>query len=213
MTIAEMHSWFQLILDKYDTPYYTSTEIDSFITRAMSNWVNQNVFIRREEQEGLVIKSASEFSDKWETLVYPLIHGDVAISSSTNLLGFSTLQGGLPAGTKILAILSVTDPTGYDVEFVRHNDHGVQERNYFTRGNSSYRKYRVTKDGLLLSPASNAEAYKVSLIRTPTPVSLSTPTHCELPQSAHEKIISMAIDLAKFPSEDQSVGGVSQITA
>jgi hypothetical protein len=213
MTITEMHSWFKLLLDKYDTPYYTSTEIDSFITRAMNNWVNQNVFVRREEQEGLVVKSASEFSSNWEMLVYPLIHADINITSNpSNLLTLSAMEAAIPAGTKVNAILAVTDSVGNEVEFVRHNDHAAQQRNYFTRPNISYRVFRVTKDGLLLSPTGASSAYKVSLLRTPVPVSMTTPTHCELPVAAHEKIIAMAVDLAKFPMEDNTVGGISQTT-
>ena len=207
-----MHNWFRLLLLKEETLYYTNTEIDSFLTRAQNNWVNQNVFIRREEQEGLVIRSASEFSSNWEMLVYPLIHADLSSTSSSGTLSFSGLEAQLPAGTKISAILAVKDATNYNVDFARYNDHGAQERNYFTRPNSSYKVFRVSKDGLLVSPSSNGEVFKVSLLRTPVAVSLSTPTNCELPASAHEKIVAMAVDLAKFPIEDNTVGGISQST-
>jgi hypothetical protein len=141
-----------------------------------------------------------------------LIHAEMPATSSSGLLAFTSLQAALPTDTKILAILSVQDSSNYDVEFLRHNNRGAEQRNYFTRPNASYVKYRVTKDGLLLSPVMTGVSFKVSVLRTPVPVSLETTTDCELPISAHEKIIAMAIDLAKFPSQDESVGGISQTT-
>jgi hypothetical protein len=210
MTISEMHTWFKLLIDKYKSPYFTDTEIDNFINRAQANYVNELVYGRNKTQEGVKVESSMENTTQWSMLLTPLIKYNIPVTSSSNsLLLYSAIKSGF-SSDEILAILEVRDSRqGYEVIQIRHNDFGADKRNYFTRPDTDYRGYRITDTGLLLEPISVGEPFLVSVIRTPRVVNKATTTSCELPKATHEKILAMAVDLAKITTEDEALGVVS----
>ena len=73
MTILEMHEWLNILIDKYNSPYFTTTELDTFLNRAQANYVNNLVYKKIPSREGLRVVSASEHSSDWEMLLQPLI--------------------------------------------------------------------------------------------------------------------------------------------
>lgn len=212
MTITQMHTWFKLLIDKYKSPYFTDSEIDLFINRAMRNYLNEAVFDRRKSDEGTQIVSSAELSQNWEQLMYPLIELDLSVTSSSSKLLYTGIKTGFPANTDVIAILAVTDASGNEVKFLRGNNLGSIARNYFKRPSTTYRKFRIGKDALYLSPTSNGEIFKISALRTPIDVSKSGLVDCELPIVTHEKILAMAVDLAKITTEDEAMGVISGTT-
>ena len=43
MNIAEMHSWFDILQDKGDSPYFTTDEKTQFLNRAQTKFVNETL--------------------------------------------------------------------------------------------------------------------------------------------------------------------------
>ena len=43
MNIQEMHSWFDILQDKGDSPYFTIDEKTQFLNRAQTKFVNENL--------------------------------------------------------------------------------------------------------------------------------------------------------------------------
>ena len=43
MNIAEMHSWFDILQDKGNSPYFTTDEKTQFLNRAQTKFVNETL--------------------------------------------------------------------------------------------------------------------------------------------------------------------------
>lgn len=197
-----MHNWFDLIQDKYNTPYFEDTEKDEFINRAQITLVNEligeNALPESEIIKPLILEDLTVATDGTDNSL--ILNADIntAIVVEAN------------AGDEFLHILSLETAgsvftTDRFVRFVRHNDYLKFKQNIFKTASDDNPLWRVVKDGIRVSGAttlSSPENFKLSVIKTPTDVNISG-TDSEFPSFAHDKIVAIALELAGVATRDE----------
>jgi hypothetical protein len=214
MDIQEMHDWFDLVWDKYDSLYFTDDEKDSFINRGMLDYVNELAFGRDKQGQGVVVQSMAEMSAHWDHILYPLIDKNVIIASSSNgTLPISDILSAI-TGNKLISILSVRKNNGGDgVKYVRQNDYSKFQKNYFKVASTEYQQYFITSVGLEIQPVpTQGTNYRLTVLREPAEVDLSTGADCELPSFTHNKIVAKALAISGIPAENEAMAVLDQIT-
>lgn len=202
MTIQEMHDWFNFMVDKYDSPYYTPDEIDQVINRAQLDYVHELALSLDENGTG-------EKSHDFNVLLAPIITPISSILASNGTISLSSIKAELLTG-KLVKILSVTNGDGNDVKFTRHNDSSKHNRNYFKKPTNTTQKYTVSSTGINIKPTTNA-GFDISAIREPIDVNLTGLIDCEL-EIVHNKIVARAIAMAGIATEQQASTALNDMT-
>jgi hypothetical protein len=218
MTIEEMRSWFDMIQDKFNSPYFTDLEFEEFINQGQMNFVNESIFGQfipslSQRERGGQITNPSESTQQGLEVIRPLIIPDLAISSnSAGEISESAINTAIntaisKTGQEYIHLLAVTlNDSGTDriCRFVRHNDYVKFKTNSFKKPTARAPLYRLSRNGILLDPT-GVKTYKLSVVKKPDNVSLSTPTHCELPSEYHNIVVAYAVQLASIASRDEAL--------
>ena len=204
MTIQEMHDWFDFMVDKFDSPFYTDDEKDLVLNRAQLDYVN-NLALPREEDQ----KSEAEVVQDWERKLHPIID-PISLTATAGLVSTASLNGAVSTG-KIVKVLQVSNSSSEDIKFVRHNDFMKFNRNFFKKASTTYQQFTVSSLGINIFPAATEEI-NFKILREPVEVDLSTPTNCELPSFTHNKIVAKAIAMAGIATEEQASAALYSFT-
>lgn len=218
MTIEEMRSWFDMIQDKFNSPYFTDLEFEEFINQGQMKFVNDNIFTNvipstAQVERGGQITNPAESTAQGMEVIRPLIVEDILISSSADGLiteaqinsGINTAIG--DTNQKYMHLLSVSKVDGGDdrlCRFVRHNDYIKFKTNSFKRPTARQPLYRLTRSGIVIDP-SGVSPYKISVIKAPNSVSLENSVDCELPAEYHNVVVAYAVQLASIASRDEAL--------
>ena len=211
MTIQEMYSLFDLIIDKTGSPYFTSNQKDLFFQRAEVTYVNG--FFNPTGTS----KHNAEATSVDEELIGNLMSEVFTKNFSTGKLPFATIEANLPGSGSLMYILGVSrnsndDSCEADTEanyrksrWVRHNDFSAHSENSFKSGTNKYPIHRYFDTYLKFSPKAISDIY-ISLVRQPIKVTLDDPTdsgspgagvvNSELPDKAHNEIVYLALQAA-----------------
>jgi len=212
MTIQEMHTLFDLIIDKTGSPYFTSNEKDFYLQRAEVTYVNG--FFNPVGDS----KRNAEATSVDVELLEPIISETFVQSPSTGKLTFASINSSLTAGTQeLMYVLGVSrnfnlnscgdsDEVNYrKSRFVRHNDFSAHSNNAFKEGTEKYPFHRYLDSYLKLTPRKVSDNY-ITLVRYPLSVTLDDPNdtgnpglnavNSELPDKAHNEIVYLALQAA-----------------
>jgi len=212
MTIQEMHTLFDLVIDKTGSPYFTSDEKDEYLQRAEVTYVNG--FFNPTGQS----KRNAEATSIDEELLNPLMSEVFVQNPSTGKLTFASINAAITSGSQeLMYILGVSrnfnldscgdsDETTYrKSRFVRHNNFSAHTDNSFKEGTEKYPFHRYFDTYLKLTPRKVADTY-ISLLRYPLDVTLDDPNdtgqagpnavNSELPDKAHNEIVYLALQAA-----------------
>lgn len=220
MTIQEQHDFFNLIQDKYNSPYFVSSEVDIFLNRAQERFINNLIFrnilgendIPKGPQSLYSIEDTILSNEIIQTLVYP----DKAVQSDVG--GIKVLYTAID--TDLMHLLSITTPSSSAtgaldsdkyLKFIRYNDVGKFNDNVFKKGSISKPYYKIGNDGIYLYPTTGAqEDLLVSYIKKPVDVELGV-TQSELPESTHVNIVISALALAGVATESEILTAIDKI--
>ena len=78
MTAAEMLTWFDILQDKFNTPYFTDAEKYNFLNDAQSNFVNDYLNLNDDSEPPVFEANALK-----NTVIAPLLFEDVSVASDT----------------------------------------------------------------------------------------------------------------------------------
>jgi hypothetical protein len=215
MTIEEMHQWIDIIIDKVGSPYFTDNEKDLAIQRAEIKFVNGffNRLIDTHNAEGTSVD---------EDMIYPLIE-EVEVGSDPTRNGyilFSDINTALtdlknqgigeeevPVPYSLMYILRVeqgalncaTAGTYLPSRFVRHNDRGRLEANYFKMSTSTDPSHSYLSDALSVYPKDRESSARITLVRYPIKVYKAqteeeTSVNSEMPSLTHNAILYSALE-------------------
>lgn len=218
MIIQEMHSWFNILLDHYNEPYFTDTEVDEFLNSATTEFVNDIVFkeyfpTSQAPDRGPQSLSSIESVIQGSEILQPLIIEDVevdAISGKVSISDINTELQGVLSDPKasLMHVISVTKslPVGEGfvdrmVRYTRHNDKQRFKQNVFKAPSVRNPIYNFVHDGLSIEPKDN-ETYKITILKTPKKVSLEDDIDSDMPAFTHQRIVAYAIALAGVASRD-----------
>ena len=191
MTILEMHKLADLLIDKADAPWFTSEEKDMFINLAVNQIVDVNYRVFEKDEEARA---------KLNTIVKTTNLGTVAQVNLTAINDFRytlALKGTTPDKCGNLISRKIS-PVQWDDEAGNQNDPFNKNSNTnlgYVQVNAQVGTPAV--DSNVLNILSDTTPTEVTLVylKTPTNVnSISTPiVNCELPVSAHEEVVDLAV--------------------
>lgn len=207
MTTQEMHDWFDLIQDKYSSPYFTDGEKDSFLTRAQYQYINE--LFPDNEGGAFNIESDMLTLQNVSTLVYETTASlNMSSAGIINKANINTTLNSISGGTEpYIRILNVSLNNGTSVvpvRFRRHNDFYKLEKNSFKSASADVPTYRIISTGIKLAPINITYDVYFTLLKEPKKIQLGV-TEPELPSNTHDKLVAIALELAGVSSRDEAL--------
>lgn len=201
MTITGMAELFDLMQDKYGSPYFTNPEKSLFLNRALVEYVGDMLPGKEDKDNvGFDVDNTSKIA--------PLIkYVDTLKMDSTGAITKAAIAGVttpaipwrlLNAG---LVLGNVTKP----IKFVRHNDWYEFKSNYFKAPSAENPKYRESNDRYTIEPININATVKLTVLNYPTVVDIDTNISSNLPDFTHNDIVSLALEYAGIGSRDQNL--------
>lgn len=223
MTIKQAFDWFDDLVDKADSPYFTNAEKERLMTNAQQALVDKFVFdllkptINSGERPASVGSSLESQSAGLEVLE-PLILDDLLVTSSasgviTRAQIKAAITTEISQSVDYIVILALGKDIGedspYPVRFVRQNDFNKFQNNSFKSSSSNDPQYKISRDKLKVYPA-GAEDYYITLIKYPLDVVYDAETPAnnvdfELPSFLHDEIIRVALVESGVATRDEAL--------
>jgi hypothetical protein len=193
MTILEMHTKIDEVLDKSNSAWFNDVEKDNFLNEAQIEFVDTRYAQfefnekRREELNVLVRKEEFYLSNEINLSVIEDFVYVISLGAKVNLCGKSYRMK--------------VSPEQHDDEFENDNDpfNKVTSRNlkYIQYNNGTENIIKVKSDGI-------PERLYLTYLKYPVKVSFANNVSCELNEVAHKQIVDIAIRMMMQPSEDQN---------
>ena len=185
MTIAEMHTLVDLLIDKANAPWFTPAEKDNFLNLAIQEYTkNKHMLFETDEKvrEDLLTLVVSPYT--------VLATDTINLDTIGNFLFALRLEATITnaCGTK----------TGIPVSPRQHDDFASLQRDPFNKASDDYPVYLQFEIGgarsmKVYSTTTPPDALNLTYLRTPAVVSITVPTNCDLPQHTHEEIVNLAV--------------------
>lgn len=213
MNITQMHSWFNILLDHYNEPYFIDDEVDEFINSGTTEFVNDIIFkeyfpTSQAPDRGPQSLSSIESVIQGSEILQPLIIQDVPVTASTGLISISninssitTVSGEPSSLMHIISVVKILNNEERAVRFVRHNDRQRFKQNVFKAPSDRNPIFMFGNSGITIEPKDNL-SYLLTCIKEPRKVSLSGNVDSDMPAFTHQRIISYALAMAGVASRD-----------
>jgi hypothetical protein len=208
MTTQELLDFFDLIQDKYGTPYFTDDEKLVFLNNAMLEFINSKFPDTESERE------QSDVEINWNALqdIWPLVYtiSDLTMSSS-GIITLSSLNTALQstsgdASTSVYKILNLEMRKGgnrYPIKVVRHNDKSAFEQNYFKKPSLAQPRYTLENGGLQIRPTDQIGKVAISVVKSPRLLALApSVVNPELGSSIKNRLVAIGLEFAGVASRD-----------
>lgn len=220
MTIAQMATYFGILQDKYASPYFTNPEISLLLNRAQVGFVKELLPVN-------LGKVNAELSKDTISEVAPLIYNLPAISMpSTGLVTKASIQSAL---TALISTGILWRPLSFGwlyngrvsaLHYVRPNDWNEFQDNYFKLGNAGQPKMVESALDYKILPINTGAKINITVLKYPLTVDIDGGISSDLPDHTHDRIVSMALELAGIGTRDEMLaqllalrGGNAQTTS
>ena len=211
MTVLEMHQWFDLIQDKVDEVYFTESEKDMFINRAIQIFINDvvNAFLLNPQTGQVVISSLLEDTLNAAEVLRPLMVLDMSVTAdASGIITVDAIDAAIKTATgeedTFLHILNLANSNGIGLKYVRENDYYKFAVNDFKKATTTYPQYRISHKGIHVTPIDSG-GYKLSVIKEPVKVNFDAQISTDLPETTHDYIMAIALELAGLSSKDEAL--------
>jgi len=189
MTFQQMHDLLKTFLDKYDTPYFSSQQLDLILTRAMYELI-ENRFRNFEGDERITqdlrplvreyIVPVSQFNATTDALVLPNTHAVL-----TNMLYIVSIRCEYKCGDSYKITY---------VKPVKHDELMAMMKDPFRKPTCDYPVYVLRSGGIYIYPQCSYNNFEITIIQKPTPINATgAPTGVPiLPEQTHDEIVQIA---------------------
>lgn len=214
MTVQGMLDWFDLLQDKFGSPYFEATEKLSFLNNAQNEYVNQ-VFLTNEG--GLInLEVNSNILENVRPLIFELdpftMDSNGEYSIPTLVTGLQTKSGDATADIfKFLSFEMTRGQKIYPIKFLRHNDKGEFEANYFKKPSYTSPRYLFQNGLIKFRPIDEIASIAVTVLKTPVAMALGPDVDCELPITTHNEVVAYALQFAGVASRDEILSAMNQM--
>ncbi len=207
MTIAQMSTYFNILVDKYGSPYWTNPEISLLLNRA------QIIFIKALMPTKIGETVDFETSEDTLNIVSPLIINLPVINvpssgSITKASMLSNLQAVYPNAVywRVLNIGYTLDNINFmPARYVRHNDWFKFQANYFKAPDNYNPIYRESYTDFQFLPVNTTAQLYITVLKYPIVMDIDNNINTDLPDSIHDNIVSIALELAGIGTRDQTM--------
>lgn len=212
MTISEMKDWFNILQDKYGSPYYTDSEISLFLQRAHIEFVKS--LLPTTPSDGPNIELSQDTVSQIAPLIYDLgvlnmnTSGEVTKASIQSSLN-SEISGGIL--WRPLAIGWTLTGDERPVKYMRSNDKWEFAINYFKKPSVTNPKVRETAEAYIFSPITTQAKIYFTVLKYPVKVNIGTSVSSDLPDFTHDKIVAIALELTGVASRDVALAQLLQL--
>jgi hypothetical protein len=213
MTTQEMIEWFDVLQDKYGSPYFDTDHKLLFLNRAQFEYVKQ---LFPDNEQGIInIEYNSSVTQNVAPLIYELTQANMATDGTITIedlvTDLETISGDSDA--KIFKILSIEIARAgivQPVKYLRHNDKGEFERNYFKKPSTSNYRYLLQNNALQFRPVDQLSTIHVTVLKAPKQLVISpSPINSELPDDVHNEIVAYALQFAGVASRDEILSSMN----
>lgn len=192
MTIAEMHTRADLLIDKANAPWFTPVEKDDFLNQAIEEYVNKK-------------HKAFETDEKVREDLLSLVVSPY-VAATTDTIDLDSI-------TDFLFVLrleaDITDNCGTKTKIPvaprQHDDFSESERDPFNKSSNQYPVYlQFVETGVRVIKVysdNTPDELRMTYLRKPAVVNITTPTDCDLPEHTHKDIVNLAVRKMLFTVE------------
>jgi len=225
MDAAAMETWFEILQDKYNAPYFTQTELSELLTDAQIDYVMEFVTPTEGAPLGKLEKTIYD-----AVALQPLIKKVTVTASSGGFItndsietAVDTLETLTPNPIVILPLRVRPKNTGITKAARRVREMEIDELlddtlSGLDAGWANHKErieavYLLTNDssnnlGIQLEPSAsfNAASTDVVVLRMPIPIQVqATAVDCELPDFTHRKIVAKAMSATGIITEHDAL--------
>lgn len=212
MTVTELVNYFDLLQDKYGSPYFTTSEKESFLIRAELDLIFEH--LPKEGDELNIERNANTwmiFNPISFNLTTNMNSSGIVLKSSLE----STLTTSLGFDVEIIRPLSIgwedADGTRPIMGPTRHNNWNKYKNNVFKEPVTSEPRYYETSTGYIIEPIDTNANITISGVRYPQPISVSGDVTSELSPIYHNELVARALELAGVGSRDQMLSELKKL--
>lgn len=213
MTIAGMAQLFDILQDKYGSPYFTNAEKSLLLNRAQTEFVNSFLPTDGDEKN---IELSEDAMAQLDTLIYTLPYTTMNSSGLVTKASIETALQAIVPGALLRRRLNTgwvyggkTKPVG----FVRHNDWYKFVANYFKAPSLDNPKMNETATAYQFAPVNTSAKLYFTVLKYPVVVDIDTAVDSDLPDHTHNKIVALALEFAGIGSRDENLAQLLQLKA
>ncbi len=190
MNVATWHQYFDILSDKYGSPYLTNAEKDILFNRSQFKVIDKVLAmpdIQRQEE---------------------LLRNNLKIATTTSSVAgvvLNTTIDGLISGLTY-KIRRVTDANGVEI---RYSSTNKNRKNTFKVPSSTAPRYTYNNGGIIVLPEA-AYSLLITVVSEPTAVAYGGASS-GLPEELHNDVIATAIDLAGIATRDEALAQLNQM--
>lgn len=190
MNVTTWHQYFDILSDKYGSPYLTNAEKDILFNRSQFNVIDKVLAmpdIQRQEE---------------------LLRNNLKIATTTSSIAgvvLNTTIDGLISGLTY-KIRRVTDANGIEI---RYSSTNKNRKNTFKAPSASVPRYTYNNGGIIVLPAATYSLL-ITVVSEPTAVAYGGASS-GLPEELHNDVIATAIDLAGIATRDEALAQLNQM--
>lgn len=206
-----MKDYFNLLQDKYGSPYHTDAEIETYLNRGQLDLVM-----------GLLPPDGGELNVELNQNTIMRIHpilfttGNINMAASTGKVLRTAIDSAIVtasgvAGARLLRVLAIGWNDVRPVKYTRNNNWYTYIANTFKAPSAT--NPRAVEDGnaWVFKPVDTTANLVFKGVRYPTSVSITSSVHCELPDFTHNEVVSRALELAGVGSRDQMLAELQKV--
>ena len=197
MIATEMREWFDILQDKYNTPYFTDDEKDEFLTDAQYDFINE--YIGDYENPSKLGQNKSALAN-----ISTLIETVPITTASDGKATDTLINAALSLGDIILP-LALKPATGEAAHFLNHNDIGKAEANTYKVGIATAPNYTLENGLAQLYPAQVYTALEVTALTNPVLIT-------DLPVHIHRKQVAKAMTKTGLVTESEALTMMERVT-
>jgi len=190
MNVTTWHQYFDILSDKYGSPYLTNAEKDILFNRSQFKVIDKVLTmpdIQRQEE---------------------LLRNNLKIATTTSSVAgvvLNTTIDGLISGLTY-KIRRVTDANGVEI---RYSSTNKNRKNTFKVPSSTAPRYTYNNGGIIVLPEA-AYSLLITVVSEPTAVAYGGASS-GLPEELHNDVIATAIDLAGIATRDEALAQLNQM--
>lgn len=199
MTYNQLVDFFNILQDKFGSPYHTADEIELYLNRAQLDLV---VALLPVDEGKLNIELGADTINR----IAPLIV-EYSVNPLTGPIFKEDINDGL--STPYLRLLAASY-NGFPAKYVKYNNLFVYLNNIFKVPSATAPRIYEDGDVFIFLPETSA-VVKLILLRYPRTISSVGPVTSELPDFIHNEIVARALEFAGVGSRDQMLSELKKL--
>ena len=204
MTTQQLVNLFNILIDKYGSPYLTDDETIDLLNMAHYEYLNRMV---PDSQGGIVnFEFDSNVIQNLKPLIWTLsINSNGSGLITTAALDTAVQTASSDADAEVFRIMSIGH-ANKPIRFVKQNDSWAFMKNYFKTPSVNNPRFTVEGSGYQLWPKTTFTDVSVAVLKTPKKLALTpSPVNPELSDYALYNILAIALKFGAVSIRDEEL--------